>query len=521
LFGQERNTNRESDVENSANLYSDLSAQWRDSGKTAIETGGGKRYRYGDLEDITARLANALGACGVKPGDRVAVQVEKSPEALFLYLACLRRGAAYLPLNTAYTQAEIDYFLKDAEPQLFVSRPENAQARAALCADAGVSHCHTLGTAADGSLMTLASSMPAAFADIPRTPDDLAAILYTSGTTGRSKGAMLTHANLSSNARALIKAWRFTESDVLLHALPIFHTHGLFVASNVALMSGGSMLFLPKFDADEIFRLLPRATAMMGVPTYYVRLAADPRLTREAAQHMRLFISGSAPLLPDTFQSFLERTGHAILERYGMTETGMNTSNPYEGDRVPGTVGLPLPGVELRIANPDTGELLQPGEIGMIELRGPNVFKGYWRMPEKTKAEFREDGFFITGDLGKIDPRGYVHIVGRGKDLVITGGYNVYPKEVESEIDALDGVLESAVIGIPHPDFGEGVVAVAVKTRSGLTEAEILERLRERLANYKLPKRVVFVESLPRNTMGKVQKNLLRDAYEGLFSKPR
>ncbi len=506
-------------MQNHANLYSELSSHWRDSGKTAIETGAGKRYSFGDAAGLSARLAHALGACGVKPGDRVAVQVDKSPEALFLYLACLRAGAAYLPLNTAYTQAEIDYFLRDAEPTVFVCRPKDLEAGAALCASAGVAHCHALGTAADGSLMALAATLPDDYGDIALGPDDLAAILYTSGTTGRSKGAMLTHQNLSSNARALIEAWRFTEADVLLHALPIFHTHGLFVASNVAFMSGASMVFLPKFDPDEIFRLLPRATAMMGVPTFYVRLLGDPRLTEEAARHMRVFISGSAPLLPDTYRGFLERTGHAILERYGMTETGMNTSNPYEGDRVPGAVGLPFPGVELRIANPETGELLEPGEIGMIELRGPNVFKGYWRMPDKTKAEFREDGFFITGDLGKIDASGYVHIVGRGKDLVITGGYNVYPKEVESEIDALEGVHESAVIGVAHPDFGEGVVAIVVKTETGLTEADILEPLKKRLANYKLPKRVLFVESLPRNTMGKVQKNLLRDSYSRLFSR--
>ena len=506
-------------VQASANLFSELKTNWRNGEKIALETAGGKRYRYADAESISARLANALVAKGVKPGHRVAVQVEKSPEALFLYLACLRAGAAHLPLNTAYTEAELDYFLRDAEPTVFVCRPEKSEAGASLCANAGVPNCLTLGTAADGSLMALAAAQSESFSDVACAADDLAAILYTSGTTGRSKGAMLTHRNLSSNARALIGIWRFTADDVLLHALPIFHTHGLFVASNVALMSGASMLFLPKFDPDEIFRLMPRATAMMGVPTFYVRLLADARLTREAAQHMRLFISGSAPLLLDTYDGFLQRTGHAILERYGMTETNMNTSNPYEGDRVPGTVGLPLPGVEVRVANPETGAGLAPEETGMIEVRGPNIFNGYWRMPEKTKAEFREDGFFITGDLGKIDAKGYVHIVGRGKDLVISGGYNVYPKEVESEIDALDGIYESAVIGAPHPDFGEGVVAVAVKTKAALSEADVLEPLKERLANYKLPKLVVFVESLPRNTMGKVQKNLLRESYRDVFSR--
>ncbi len=331
---------------------------------------------------------------------------------------------------------------------------------------------------------------------------------------------MLTHGNLASNARALVDTWCFTAEDVLLHALPIFHAHGLFVATNVTFLSGASMLLLPRYDQDEIFRLLPRASVMMGVPTFYVRLLDDPRLTRDAAAHMRLFISGSAPLLSDTHRSFHERTGHAVLERYGMTETGMNTSNPYDGDRVPGAVGLPLPGVEVRIVHPETGQPLGQDEIGMIEVRGPNVCKGYWRMPEKTKAEFHDDGFFITGDLGKIDARGYVHIVGRGKDLVISGGFNVYPKEVESEIDALPGVAESAVIGVPHPDFGEGVVAVVVKSKDGeISEPEIIDALKKRLANYKLPKRVFFIDVLPRNAMGKVQKNLLRDSYGDLFSK--
>ncbi len=382
----------------------------------------------------------------------------------------------------------------------------------------------TLGTDEDGTLPEQASGQPDFFDDVPRSADDLAAVLYTSGTTGRSKGAMLSHGNLASNAVALAQAWRFTSNDVLLHALPIFHTHGLFVATNVVLIAGASMLYLPKFDPDEIFRLLPCATTMMGVPTFYVRLLDDSRLTREATAQMRLFVSGSAPLLPDTHREFLEMTGHSILERYGMTETGMNTSNPYEGERVPGTVGVPLPGVEVRVVNPETGETLDPEGIGMIEVRGPNVCNGYWRMPDKTKAEFRDDGFFITGDLGKIDSRGYVHIVGRGKDLIISGGFNVYPKEVESEIDALPGVVESAVIGAPHPDFGEGVMAVVVLAKgSELQEKDVVEALKSRLANYKLPKRVFFVDDLPRNTMGKVQKNLLRDAYGDLFlgkSKP-
>jgi malonyl-CoA/methylmalonyl-CoA synthetase len=367
--------------------------------------------------------------------------------------------------------------------------------------------------------MERAKAESSAFSDAERGPDDLAAILYTSGTTGRSKGAMLTHDNLLSNARTLCDYWRFTSSDRLIHALPIFHTHGLFVASNVVLLSGASMDFLPKFDPDEVLRRMPRATVMMGVPTFYVRILQHEGLTKEATACMRLFISGSAPLLAETHRSFFERTGHAILERYGMTETNMNTSNPYDGERIAGTVGFPLPGVELRITDPETGRILPDGDTGMIEVKGPNVFQGYWRMPEKTAAEFRSDGFFITGDLGRIDEKGYVHIVGRGKDLVISGGYNIYPKEVETEIDQLDGVLESAVIGVAHPDFGEGVTAIVVrKPQANITERGILDGLGDRLARYKQPKQVIFVDELPRNTMGKVQKNVLRDTYAGLYT---
>ncbi|RUZ14628.1 AMP-binding protein, partial [Mesorhizobium sp. M7A.F.Ca.CA.001.09.1.1] len=350
-------------------------------------------------------------------------------------------------------------------------------------------------------------------------PDDLAAILYTSGTTGRSKGAMLSHENLASNARVLVEHWRFTGDDVLIHALPIFHTHGLFVATNVVLMAGASMLFEQKFDPARIASLLPRATALMGVPTFYVRLLQHEGLDHEAAKNIRVFISGSAPLLAETHKIWRERTGHAILERYGMTETNMNTSNPYEGERRAGTVGFPLPGVTLRITDPDSGAALAQGEVGMIEVKGPNVFGGYWRMPEKTKAEFRAGGFFITGDLGMTDADGYVHIVGRGKDLIISGGYNIYPKELESEIDALDGVSESAVIGVAHPDFGEGVTAVVVRAPSSrITGAEILGAIAGRVAKYKHPKRVIFVDELPRNTMGKVQKNLLRDTYKDIYA---
>ncbi len=483
-----------------------------------IHRQSGEIVSYGDLKDETARYANVLIGLGVTPGDRVAVQVEKSPEALCLYLACIRAGAVFLPLNTAYTDVEVAYFLGDSEPSLFVCDPGRLASLSVQAKNANVTHCETLDAHGKGSLVSKAASASALFENRSRGPDDLAAILYTSGTTGRSKGAMLSHENLASNARTLAEYWRFGPSDVLLHALPIFHTHGLFVATNVTLMAGSSMIFLPRFDADEMMRFMPKATCMMGVPTFYVRLLHHAGLTREATSHMRLFISGSAPLLSETHVEWRERTGHAILERYGMTETNMNTSNPYEGARRAGTVGLPLPGIDIRIANPENGAILEADEIGMIEISGPNVFKGYWRMPEKTRAEFRDDGYFISGDLGKIDADGYVHIVGRGKDLVISGGYNVYPKEVESEIDALEGVIEAAVIGLPHPDFGEGVAAVIVRRRGAkICEADIMAVLSDRLAKYKQPKRIFFVDELPRNTMGKVQKNVLREQYKDSF----
>ena len=482
-----------------------------------IETAEGRRWTYGDMLEFSGRLAGALQGLGVTPGDRVAVQVEKSPEALMLYLACLRAGAVYLPLNTAYTLAELDYFIGDAEPRLVVVAPKAAEGVRTVAGKHGA-QVETLDEAGGGSLFVLAADAGADFPDAARGAEDLAAILYTSGTTGRSKGAMLTHDNLLSNALTLRDYWRFTGADRLIHALPIFHTHGLFVASNVTLLAGASMYLLPKFDAGEVLRLMESASVMMGVPTFYVRLLQHPGLTRTAAEGMRLFVSGSAPLLAETHRSFAERTGHAILERYGMTETNMNTSNPYDGERIAGTVGFPLPGVSLRVSEPETGRPVPDGETGMIEVKGPNVFAGYWRMPEKTAAEFRADGFFITGDLGKVDARGYVHIVGRGKDLVISGGYNIYPKEVESEIDAMAGVVESAVIGLPHPDFGEGVTAVVVREKgSALDEAAVLDGLRERLARYKQPKRVLFIDDLPRNTMGKVQKNVLREAYKDLY----
>ncbi|WP_207455476.1 malonyl-CoA synthase [Azospirillum sp. SYSU D00513] len=488
----------------------------------ALDGQEGSCLTYGEALALSGRMANVLVGRGVQPGDRVAVQVEKSAEAIVLYLACVRAGAVYLPLNTAYTLAELEYFIGDAEPRLVVCAPERAAEIEPLAARLGA-RTDTLGTdGTTGTLMEAANLGDAGFEDVARGEDDLAAILYTSGTTGRSKGAMLSHGNLASNAGTLAREWRFTDADVLLHALPIFHTHGLFVATNVTLLAGSSMIFVQRFDAEAMMRLMPRATVMMGVPTFYVRLLQHSGLSREATAHMRLFISGSAPLLAETHESWAERTGHRILERYGMTETNMNTSNPYEGDRVAGTVGLPLPGVEVQVTDPETGAVLPQGEIGMVEVRGPNVFKGYWRMPEKTAAELRANGFFITGDLGRIDARGYLHIVGRGKDLVITGGYNVYPKEVETEIDGLPGVVESAVIGVPHPDFGEGVTAVVVrKPGADLDERAILKALEGRLAKFKQPKRILFADDLPRNTMGKVQKNLLRDAHKDLYARAK
>ncbi|PWR22686.1 malonate--CoA ligase [Zavarzinia aquatilis] len=483
-----------------------------------IQPGPGPGLDYGALRRATGRLAHVLAGLGVLPGDRVAVQVDKSVDALVLYLACVRAGAVFLPLNTGYTPAEVDYFVGDARPRLLVTGSGGAAAARDIAARHGA-RVETLDPAGTGSLQVAAEAAPDDFATVPRGAEDLAAILYTSGTTGRSKGAMLSHANLASNAETLVDYWRFTAGDVLIHALPIFHTHGLFVATNVILLAGASMIFLARFDAGEVLSLMPRATCLMGVPTFYTRLVDHPGLDRAAVSGMRLFISGSAPLLAETHRDFAARTGHAILERYGMTETNMNTSNPYDRERVPGTVGFPLPGVALRIADPESGAAMAPGAIGMIEVKGPNVFKGYWQMPEKTAAEFRPDGFFITGDLGRVDERGYVHIVGRGKDLVISGGFNVYPKEVEGEIDALPGVIESAVIGLPHADFGEGVTAVVVRRKGAdVTEAAVLDALAERLAKFKQPKAVIFVDDLPRNTMGKVQKNILRETYKGLYA---
>ena len=502
-----------------ANLFSRLFDQLDDPGRLAIEQLDGTRITYADLIARAGQMANVLVSRGVKTGDRVAAQTEKSVSALVLYLATVRAGAVYLPLNTAYTLNELEYFITDAEPSLVVCDPAKAEGIGKIAAKVGA-RVETLGPDGKGSLTEAADKASSDFTTVPRSNDDLAAILYTSGTTGRSKGAMLSHDNLASNSLSLVGYWRFSKDDVLIHALPIYHTHGLFVASNVTLFARAAMIFLPKFDPDLILKLMARATVMMGVPTFYTRLLQNPGLSKQSTKHMRLFVSGSAPLLADTHREWFARTGHAVLERYGMTETNMNTSNPYDGDRVPGAVGFPLPGVSVRVTDPETAKELKRDEIGMIEVKGPNVFKGYWRMPEKTRSEFRDDGFFITGDLGKIDDKGYVHIVGRGKDLVISGGFNVYPKEIESEIDAMPGVIESAVIGVPHADFGEGVTAVLVCTKGApVTEASVLKGLEGRLAKFKMPKRVFVVEELPRNAMGKVQKNILRDTYSKIYSK--
>ena len=468
---------------------------------------------YGALFDNAAKISGALLAMGVQPGDRVAAQVSKSLTAIELYLGAVSAGAVFLPLNTAYTGSEIEYFLSDAEPRVFVTDPGFTD-RLAKAAQLGVPEVLTLDASGAGTL----SERAAASAPVPpvaRGANDLAAILYTSGTTGRAKGAMLSHGNLRSNSETLAKAWAFTGDDVLIHALPIFHTHGLFVATNVSLIAGASTVFLPGFDAEAILDAMPRATALMGVPTFYTRLLQSERLA-EASRGMRLFVSGSAPLLEETHRAWQEATGQAILERYGMTETNMNISNPYDGERRPGSVGQPLPGVTVRLAGPDGSPVAQ-GEPGVIEVHGPNVFQGYWRMPEKTAEEFREDGFFITGDIAVESADGYISIVGRAKDMIISGGFNVYPKEVELLIDAVPGVLESAVIGVPHADFGEGVVAIVVL--EGAVDADaIAAAIAPGLARYKQPKAFRFVDALPRNAMGKVQKAELRKSHADIFA---
>jgi len=520
------------------NLYALFEAQFpRDLNAPFLETSAGLVYSWRDLHYASARLAGWLRSLelpqdpsGAAP--RVAAQVEKSPEALMLYLATLRAGLAFVPLNTAYQRAELEYFLGDAQPSVFVCTPERESELRPLAERAGVPHVKTLGESRNGSLLEAAAPFADGFPTAHRGTDDLAAILYTSGTTGRSKGAMLSHGNLGANALVLDEFWGFKEEreagghDVLLHALPLFHVHGLFIASHAALLAGAQVIFLSKFDAREVIKQLPRSTVFMGVPTYYTRLLAEIGFDRHACRNMRLLISGSAPLLAETHRELYRRTGHMVVERYGMSETLMLTSNPYFGiaarDRLAGTVGVPLPGVSVRLVN-DDGSTCAVGEVGNVQVRGPNVFSGYWRMPEKTAEEFTADGYFKTGDVGHFGgagrPETYLTLVGRSKDLIISGGYNVYPKEVEGYIDDMPGVVESAVIGLPHPDFGEAVAAVVVRSPGAAVDAtEIIGRLKGQLSNYKVPKRVFVVDELPRNAMGKVQKNVLRDQHRQAFA---
>lgn len=502
----------------SQSLYALIEASFPvDRGRLAIEVPdrrvGRSSWTFREISEDVARAASLLASLGLKKGDRVALQAEKSPEALLLYLACLRGGYVFLPMNTAYRLDEVDYLVGNAEPALIVCDPAREGETRAIAERYGTAQVLTLDAEGCGSfaeeLTKPRDSVPAAACESA----DLAAILYTSGTTGKPKGAMLSHGNLASNGLALREAWCFTSNDVLLHALPIFHAHGLFVACHCALLSGARMIWLGRFDRAEVLRHLPRASVFMGVPTFYVRLLDGADFDAKLVAHMRLFTSGSAPLLAETFDEFKTRTGMAILERYGMTETGMNTSNPYDGERRAGTVGFPLPGVEVRVMS-DEGRELPRGEVGGLQVRGPNVFGGYWQMPEKTAEEFADGGWFKTGDVAKIDEDGYVHLVGRAKDLIISGGYNVYPKEIETLIDEMSEVDESAIVGVAHRDFGEAGVAVVVLRKGRmLDEATLIARLKDRIANYKVPKRAYFVETLPRNTMGKVQKNLLREAY--------
>lgn len=513
------------------NLYAALRAAFpADLDATAVETVGGAsdglRYSWRDLDRASAMIANLLGGLELPARSRIAVQVEKSVEALILYLAVLRSGHVFLPLNTAYQAGEIEYFVGNAEPAVVVCSPANFGWVSKIAFKAGTRHVFTLGDDRTGTLLDRASHHADVHAVAHSGADDLAVIIYTSGTTGRSKGAMLSHGNTLSNARVLQAYWGWRPDDVLIHALPIFHVHGLFVAIHGALINGSPMLWLNKFDPRATIGLFPRATVFMGVPTLYTRMLAEPSLTREQASHMRLFVSGSAPLLIETFNEWRDRTGHTILERYGMSETIMLTSNPYSPDarhgnqteRRGGTVGFALPGVSLRVVD-EAGRPVEAGEIGGIQVRGPNVFSGYWRMPEKTAEEFTTDGYFKTGDVGRVDERGYVTIVGRSKDLIISGGYNVYPAEIEGALNDMPGVAESAVIGVPHPDFGEVGVAVVIPRPGTAPDADaLIATLKARLANFKIPKRCFVVDELPRNTMGKVQKNLLREKYKGLFS---
>ena len=499
-------------------LYSKLFGVHREQKSPFLFCPDGTKFSYEDFIALASKFAHVLTGMGVSPGDRLLVHVQKSPESLALYAACIQTGIIYLPLNIAYTVEELTYFIEDSQPALVVCDENNQISISAITGNLGIK-LETLNQDGSGSLSNKAQGMPCSFPTRQRDLDDLAVILYTSGTTGFPKGAMLTQKNLLSNARILKEEWQFDSQDVLLHALPLFHSHGLFVASNVTLLAGGSMIFLPKFDLDQIIEYLPQATTMMGVPTFYTRLLDSSRLTKELTRGIRLFISGSAPLLAEAHIQFRKRTGHSILERYGLTETSMNTSNPYGGERRPGTVGFPLPEIEVKITEPASGKPVPSGKVGQIEIRGPNVCKGYWQKSNKTAEDFRRDGFFITGDLGKIDSDGYIHIVGRYKDLIISGGYNIYPKEIELVIDKQPGVLESAVIGVPHTDLGETVVALIVPCNHPSPDLDqITSAVAASLARFKLPRKLVLIDELPRNTMGKVQKNILRDRFNNLFN---
>lgn len=499
-------------------LFDTLFGQHLGSDDVFLYLADGQTISYNAFLQTTAQYAGRLTELGLIPGDRVAVQVAKSPQALAVYAACTQAGLVFLPLNTAYTADEVSYFVQNSGARILLCDQTKAADLAPIASTCGAT-LETLNEDGSGTFADRAKDLPKHFATVPRQDDDLAAFLYTSGTTGRSKGAMLTQANLLSNAQVLVSEWQFTSQDVLLHALPIFHTHGLFVATNITLLAGGKMIFLPSFKVEQVIEHMPNATAMMGVPTFYTRLLGATGFTKQLAEHMRLFVSGSAPLLAETHVQFENRTGARILERYGMTETNMNTSNPYEGERRAGTVGFALPGVEVKITDSKTGDALEQGAIGEIEVRGPNVFKGYWQMPEKTAEELRSDGFFITGDLGQIDQDGYLHIVGRNKDLIISGGYNIYPKEVELLLDEEEHVLESAVIGVPHPDFGETIVGILVADGESQPDLEIISaNIAKSLARFKHPQRLIILPELPRNTMGKVQKNILRDQFRDLFS---
>ena len=500
-----------------ANFFTSLALRAPEESTTLLTTVDGAQYNYGDLERQSAKAANALRELGLQPGDRVSVQIEKSVANLWLYMGVLRAGLVFHPLNTGYALEEMRFFLGDAEPGLLVCDPAKSDVYKAVCEELGIAFLLTLDADGHGSLADVWRNASSECETEPREGDDLAVLLYSSGTTGRPKGIMLSHENLRSNADVLVDYWQIQETDVLLHALPIYHVHGLFVGVHCVLMSGASMHWLPAFEAKQVRSRLPLCTIMMGVPTYYTRLLADPDFGGTDCRTMRLFISGSAPLLEETFNTFAERTGHTILERYGMSETGMNASNPLDGERRAGTVGFPLPGTQIRICD-DAHRPLDTGEVGELEVRGPNVFKGYWRMPRKTAEDFTADGWFVTGDQGRIDERGYVSIVGRSKDMVITGGLNVYPKEIEIVINGIEGVVESAVFGVPHPDFGEAVVAtVVVRPNSDITSAAIDDVLRPKIAKFKLPKRVQIADQLPRNAMGKVQKNVLRQEWDDPF----